>query len=111
LEEGSRGLVSVSGTDRGRDGVVVIILALLVGALVGLYLLRGGRVWHAVLAAVLGALVVVIAITDYGSIKDGATGPARDTVTSGWGIWLVGIAGVVAAGVLTALAVNTARRR
>lgn len=105
------GVVTVSGTDGGGDGVYVIVMALVLAASVAGHYLRPAE-WKGIVGALIAAFVVVTAVVDYGDIKSGARGPLRDTITAGWGLWLVGIAGVVAviASVMLAIAGRRAAR-
>jgi hypothetical protein len=88
------GVVSVSGTANGGDGVYVIGMALVYAALIALWV-SNPRTWKAVLAALVALAVAGTAVADYGTLKDGVADQWRDTVSAGWGIWLAGIAGAV----------------
>jgi hypothetical protein len=90
------GLFTVHGTDSGGDGVIVIILAVLYAAAIGRHFYAPKR-WLAIAATVFAALILVIAAVDYSSLGDNVDEEFRDAISSGWGLWLTGIAGLAAA--------------
>ncbi len=96
---------SLAGTSGGRDGVVIIVLALIAAGLV-VFHLRASRppLWASIAAGVLALLALVIVIADIGDIGD------TPTLSAGWGIWLDLLAAIalLVLCVLIAMAVRSA---
>jgi len=101
------GIVTVSGTDNGGDGVFLIILAAFYAAAIGRHF-GAPKGWLVILALLLAVLMLAITIADYGNVKDVPDESLRDAVTAGWGIWLA-MLGSAAAAILALALWNVAR--
>ncbi len=90
---------SLSGTSGGRDGVVVIVLALIAAALVAAGLRGGARaLWPPITAGILGLLALATVVADIADIAD------KRTLSAGWGIWLDLMAALALVALCTLLA-------
>jgi hypothetical protein len=88
---------SASASEGGleSDGVITLVLGLIDGGLLGVW--RGQRArWQAIVAAVLGALALLVAIIDVSDVSgtDVGLGGAAD-VSVGWGLWVTLLGAIV----------------
>lgn len=109
---------SVSGTERGGDGTVVIVGAVLVLAcLVAWAAFARRNLWGlVVVAAIIGAIMVVLAVVDANSATNGDflvssfRDQFKDSIKVGWGLYLVGAAGISLLAASVVLVLTTRRR-
>ena len=96
-------VLSVSGTD--GDGKIVLIAALVIGAMVALPLNAKGRRWTlivALLAAVIGAATSIYDMADIQNTISNSQ--YQGAISVGWGLWIDCIASVSAVIALVLLA-------
>jgi hypothetical protein len=96
-------VLSVSGTD--GDGKIVLIAALVIGAMVALRLNAKGRRWTVVVALLAGLIAAATSIYDMANIQNTISNSQyRGVISVGWGLWIDCIASVSAVFALVVLA-------
>jgi hypothetical protein len=91
------GVLTINGTDDGKDGWIVIVAAALAAVLIGLSAFTRRR-WLLLLAVLAAASGAATAAYDIGDIKTLAPSEGGRAVDTEWGIYLALVGSIVVAG-------------